>query len=99
MDQNMDDRRAPPRKVIHFARMEMFAMEFGDEQGRRITTTIFRMGGVWYHDPNAPGWAEKLRAVDRNSWLQKELDGAASSLEGTESGEVPKTDAVSISPR
>lgn len=96
VEQSTDDRRAPARKVVHFAKMEHFAIEMGDEQGRKVVTTVFRMAGQWYHDPNAPQWAEKLRTIDKNSWLFKELDGALAAAEGAESGEVPKTDAVDI---
>lgn len=91
-----DDKRAPARKVMNFARMQHFAIEMGDEQGRKVITTVFLMNGQWYHDPNAPMWAEKLRNIDPNSWLHKELSAAYKSLEGMESEDVPTTDAVNV---
>lgn len=93
-----DDRRAPARTVQHLAKVEMFAVELGDESGQKVTTVVFKVGNAWYTDPNGETWAQKLRPIVKDSWLFKQLNSNLAQAVGAGPGSVPKEDAVDLFP-
>lgn len=88
---------APPKTVQGMVKMEMYFVEIGDEAGRRVRVLAFKVGNQWFHDPQAEasGWFDRLRQIDKNTWLFKALDGKAAP---EEPGAVPTTDTVDIVP-
>jgi hypothetical protein len=88
---------APPRTVTHCVPAQMFAIEMGDESGKKVTTIIFRVGDVLYSDPNGEQWASNLRTISKNSWLYKQLIEATDATEKV--AEVPNEDAVDVTRR
>lgn len=85
---------APVKTLTHCEPVKMFAVEFGDEQGKEIRTVVFKVGDVIYVDPNGEQWARSLRVVAKTSWLYKQLTAAVAAKE--EVTEVPKDDAVDV---
>jgi hypothetical protein len=90
---DLEDTRAPARTVQHCVKAEMFAVEIGDEEGQRIKTVLFRIGNMWYHDPDGQNWVRKLRPVAKDNWLTRSLNESVAS-----SGPVavPKQDTVDV---
>lgn len=89
-----EDRRAPEKSLQHFAKAELFAVEVGTEDGERVRTLVFRVGDMWYHDPDGQAWVKKLRPIDRTNWLTRKLNDAYTAA--TSPVEVPKADSVDI---
>lgn len=91
---NTDSNRAPARTVQHCMPVQMFAVEIGDEEGKKITTVAFKVGDMLYTDPNGESWAGSLRTIPKTSWLYRQLMEATDAFEKV--AEVPKEDAVDI---
>jgi hypothetical protein len=91
---NNDPNSAPANTLLHCAPAQMFAIQMGDEQGRRIQTMVFRIGNMLYVDPNGEEWARKIRPIAETTWLAKQLREHFASLDKTVS--IPKEDNVDL---
>ena len=81
---------APAKKVTGFAKCEMYAIQFGDENGQAHQVVVMRAGNEWYMPPNAEQWAQSLKPLA--PWLVKELAGQ---LEAAAQA-APKEDTVDV---
>lgn len=91
---NSDPNRAPARTVQHCVPVQMYAIEIGDEEGRKITTVAFKVGDALYVDPNGEQWTASLRTVSKTTWLYKQLMEVTDALEVV--AEVPNEDSVDV---
>jgi hypothetical protein len=91
---NTDQKTAAPKTIQHMVPMEMFAVEIGDENGRRKRVLAFRVGNTWFHDPSAEPWFDRLKQIDAKTWLAKSLEERFQSVNAPVS--VPKEDTVDI---
>lgn len=91
---NTDSKTAPPKTILHMAKMEMYALELGDENGMRQKITAFRVNGTWYHDPNGSDWLNKLRVIKPGQWLSEQAEERFRAE--TEPPAVPKADTVDV---
>lgn len=91
---NSDPNSAPANTLLHCAPAQVFAIEMGDEQGRRIRTVIYKIGGAFYADPNGEAWAKSLRPVAETTWLAKQLREAIAAQDKTVA--LPKDDKVDL---
>jgi hypothetical protein len=91
---NSDPNSAPANTLLHCAPAQVFAIEMGDEQGRRIRTVVYKIGGALYADPNGEAWAKALRPIAEATWLAKQLREAIAAQDRTVS--LPKTDNVDL---
>ena len=91
-----ESKNTSPKTVIGMVPMQMYFAEIGDEAGRRVRVLAFKVGNQWFHDPQAEpsGWFDRLKQIDKNSWLAKALDDKAEPT----TGDVPKQDTVDIVP-
>lgn len=87
---------APTRKLTHCAPAQMYAIEYGDDDGKKHTTVAMCIGGVWYLPPNGEDWARSLRPVPKDSWLEKQLGQARSEDQAAVGTKVPSTDVVDV---
>lgn len=65
---------APPKTVTNIARIQFFAMEFGDDEGRKHTTAIVKVGDQYFRDPNGEDWAKRLIPIPKTSWMGVQVD-------------------------
>jgi len=95
----VQDVNAPPKTVTNVQRAEFFAVEFGDDAGRRRITCVMKFGDQLYMDPNGEAWASRLRRLPEDNWMHKQLSQKIdSAMQGSqvEAEPLPKTDAVDI---
>jgi len=98
-DQNVrhastDTKTAEPKTVLQMVPLQMFAVEIGDENGRRKRVLAFRVGDSWFHDPVAEPWFDRLRAIAKDVWLAKMLEERFQAANTKASA--PKEDTVDI---
>lgn len=98
-DQNVrhastDTKMAEPKTVLQMVPLQMYALEIGDENGRRKRVLAFRVGDAWFHDPAAEPWFDRLRSVAKDTWLSKMLEERFQAA--TAKVSAPKEDTVDI---
>lgn len=71
---SMETKSATPKTIRQMAPLLMFAAEVSDENGRVEPVLAFRVGDVWYHDPAAKPWFDRLRPIAKENWLSKQLE-------------------------
>lgn len=91
---NANNNNAPVKTLMHCMPVFMYAIELGDENGKKVTTVCFKMGDTIYTDPNGEQWGQNLRTVAKTSWLYKQLLEAIASHEKV--NDVPAEDAVDV---
>ena len=79
---------APPKKLTHVQKAEMFAIRYGDDNGTAHMLTVVKIGDQWYMPPNAEVWSTQLRPLA--PWLIKQLS------EKVEPEAAPKKDSVDV---
>lgn len=98
-DQNVrhastDSKQAEPKTVLQMVPLQMYAVEIGDENGKRKRVLAFRVGKQWFHDPVAEPWFDRLREIDGKTWLGKSLEERF--IAATTPASAPKEDTVDI---
>jgi len=96
----VDNINAPPKTVTNVMPIQFFAVEFGDDEGRKHTTVVAHMGGMIYMDPSGEDWAKRQRAMPPASWFgqqtQKMIDQGGFAKAEKPSEPLPKEDKVDI---
>jgi hypothetical protein len=95
----VDTVNAPPKTVVTVSRIQFFAVEFGDDEGRKHITAVVRIGGEYYRDSNGETWAKNLTRLPETSWFHKQLSKMIEDREAEVKmveEPLPKEDAVDV---
>jgi hypothetical protein len=94
-----DNINAPPRTVTNISRIQFFAIEFGDGEGRRHRTAIVKVGGQLFRDPNGEEWARRLIRMPEDTWMHVQVEKMIADRMAaitTKDDPLPTTDAVDV---
>lgn len=84
---------APSQTIIHAAKMEMYAVEYGDNNGRKHVTMFLRVGDVWYEPKTAEQWCSELHTLSK--WAADQMTAKVGAPTPAASN-LPKEDAVDV---
>jgi hypothetical protein len=90
LQQGGPNESATPKKITHFAKVETFAVRYGDDGGTAHTVLLLKAGEQWYMPPNAEPYAQALKPIA--PWLAKQLTEHLASMNAP----APKPDTLDV---